>query len=173
MNQKDNLIQLRKEFLAALDVGAHGASRKQGDISSAKKTIEELTCKVGFEFLVDNLPKARKKKNVRAFVFIALLQVVKNYNGRKVGDLIYKCMRRPDDLTTLLQMYFDNGNYALSHQLKHGLKRAVQKFDLKSLKSYNNSVDEMTLVDVILLTRPKPTNEKIEKRITSFLQLHV
>lgn len=80
-----------------------------------------------------------------------------------VAETIQSVVRRPDQLTELLAMYWkqNGGRVPIANQLKKGIAEAFTQFDAYQLAKYarrkNRSV---SLRDVMYLTHPKPKNDE-------------
>ena len=83
----------------------------------------------------------------------------------ELENLLPKIITRADDISEFLLMYFTDADFKEKKQpiakfIQRGLQRAFKKFDEYSLAKYKGVGNKMSLRDVMLLTRPKPSNEE-------------
>jgi len=104
--------------------------------------------------------EARKEFNLRHVPLLLLTGLVAK-GGPGVADAIAETIRRPDEMTELLAIYWRNGRIPISKQLKVGLARAFGKFDEYQLAKYDRE-GPVTLRDVLFLSHAKPADEERE-----------
>lgn len=75
------------------------------------------------------------------------------------ADTIYSIIKRPDQMTDLLALYWRDGKKPLPHQLKKGLAKAYTKFDEYQLAKYNRDTP-IKLRDVLFMCHAKPKDEE-------------
>lgn len=118
-----------------------------------------------FEKVADIAVEARTKMKLRHAPLLLTIALIKSKNtGRKVGDLIYNVVQRPDELGELVAMYWkDQKDAPFTKQMKVGLARAIKKFDEYQLAKWNKD-GAVKLRDVLFLThaRPVKAGEKFE-----------
>jgi 60 kDa SS-A/Ro ribonucleoprotein len=71
-------------------------------------------------------------------------------------------VRRPDDATEILAYYLANFGKPLPNSLKKGLGSALGKFDEYQLAKYRGEGKAISLVDVVNLCHPRPTEKNAE-----------
>lgn len=127
---------------------------------SATDRMKELIKKCSFEEVAEIAITAREKMKLRHVPLFLTRELLRNYNGRKVGDLIARVIQRPDECGELLALYWkDNKAQPLTAQLKIGLARALKKFNEYSLSKWNKDGD-VKLRDVLFLSHAKPDNDE-------------
>jgi 60 kDa SS-A/Ro ribonucleoprotein len=100
---------------------------------------------------------AREKFKLRHAPLFVLRELIRNHNGRKVGDLIERVIQRPDECGELLSLYWkDNADAPLANQLKIGLARALKKFNAYQLAKWDQGSAQVKLRDVLFLTHVRP-----------------
>lgn len=115
-----------------------------------------LIKKVSFDEAAQIAIDAREKMKVRHAPLLVVRELLRNHSGRKVGDLIYQVIQRPDEMAELLALYWkENPNAPLSAQLKIGLARAFGKFNEYQLAKWNKEA-AVRLRDVLFLSHAKP-----------------
>ncbi len=75
-----------------------------------------------------------------------------------VAGLLPQIIKRPDELTEFLAIYWRDGKVPLAASVKRGLATAFRKFDSYSLAKYNRA-DAIKLRDVLFLCHAKPKDE--------------
>ncbi|MDE2103369.1 MAG: TROVE domain-containing protein [Patescibacteria group bacterium] len=124
--------------------------------------IRELIKKVSFEDAAQIALDARTRMKLRHAPLLILREVLRLHSGRKVGDLIFEVIQRPDELGELLALYWQDGqDQPLTAQLKIGLARALKKFDEYQLAKWNKD-GAVKLRDVLFLSHARPENEMRE-----------
>lgn len=122
--------------------------------------IRSLIGKVSFEEAADIAIEAREKMKLRHVPLLIVRELLRNHSGRKVGDLVFNVIQRPDEMGELLALYWkENKNAPLSVQLKMGLARAFKKFNEYQLSKWNKD-GAVKLRDVLFLCHVKPDNEE-------------
>ncbi len=79
-------------------------------------------------------------------------------NKVNVAGLLPQIIKRPDELTEFLAIYWREGKTPLAASVKRGLAAAFRKFDAYSLAKYNRA-DAIKLRDVLFLVHAKPQDE--------------
>ncbi len=76
-----------------------------------------------------------------------------------VASLLERIIRRPDELTEFLALYWKDKRQPLSAQVKKGLARAFIKFNAYNLAKYNRD-GIVKLRDVLFLSHAKPKDQE-------------
>lgn len=79
-------------------------------------------------------------------------------NKVNVAPLLAEIIKRPDELTEFLAIYWKDGKVPLAASVKRGLATAFGKFDAYALGKYNRA-DAIKLRDVLFLCHAKPKDE--------------
>jgi 60 kDa SS-A/Ro ribonucleoprotein len=92
--------------------------------------IMELSAKVDPETLASIINEARNVHGIRHASLLMLLSLIKSA-GEGIGDVVANTMRRADDMTELVALYwkFGNNKHMLPRQLKRGLAKSFNKFN--------------------------------------------
>lgn len=96
---------------------------------------------------------AMKLRHVPLFLARELVR-----NKVNVAALLPQIIRRPDELTEFLALYWQEGKRPLAASVKRGLAAAFRKFDAYALAKYNRA-DAIKLRDVLFLVHAKPQDE--------------
>lgn len=128
----------------------------------ASLRMQELIKKVTFEQAAEIAIDAREKMKLRHVPLFLTRELLRSHSGRKVGDLIYRVIQRPDELGELLSLYWkENAKAPIPSQMKIGLARALKKFNEYQLAKWNKD-GAVKLRDVLFLSHAKPDNEAQE-----------
>lgn len=130
------------------------------DGKSIADRITENATKVDPRQLADLAIEARTKSNLRHAPLVLLTVLAKIGSGTSVlSDTIPKVIRRADELTELLAIYWRDGKRPISAQMKKGLAKAIARFDAYQLAKYNRE-GAIKLRDVLFLVHAKPEGEE-------------
>jgi hypothetical protein len=123
--------------------------------------IERLVPKVSPKLVVELAISARRDLYLRHVpLFLAVCMLKHDTHKGYVGKLLPQIIRRPDELTEVLAIYWRYGKAPLAKQLKIGLAEACHNFNEYQLAKWNRKKAEIKLKDVFRLVHPKPNNEK-------------
>lgn len=116
------------------------------------------------KFVADLAYEARHIHGLRHVPLLLLLNLVSRSkemdNQVSVRKTISAVIRRPDEITELLALYWKDKKKPIASSLRRGLADAFLKFNEYSLQKYNNQGRAIKLRDVMFLVRPKPRNQK-------------
>lgn len=104
--------------------------------------------------------EARNIHGLRHVPLLLLTDLIRR-GGSGVAEAIEKTIRRPDEMTELLAIYWRDGRRPLSKQMKVGLGRAFGKFSEYQLAKYDRD-GPIKLRDVLFLTHAKPRDSEQE-----------
>lgn len=100
--------------------------------------------------------ECREMFNLRRMPLFLARELARHYQGSMVSDTIANVIRRPDEITDFLALYWKDGNdQPLSKQVKLGLAAAFKKFDEYQLAKYDRA-GEIKLRDVLFLVHAEP-----------------
>jgi hypothetical protein len=119
--------------------------------------ILETAAKCDPEYVQELAIEARNVYGLRHAPLMLLLDQIRR-GGPGVADTITKTIRRADEITELLALYWKDGKRPLSKQLKVGLGKALGKFSEYQLAKYDRE-GPIKLRDVLFLAHPKPKDE--------------
>jgi hypothetical protein len=100
--------------------------------------------------------EARHEHGLRHAPLLLLLELVRR-GGKGVAAVIADVIRRPDEITELLALYWQKGRRPLPAQLKKGLAQAFLRFDAYQLAKYDRRAP-VRLRDAMFLVHPRPGN---------------
>ena len=129
----------------------------EGGVSVADR-IRDLVAKVPKEAVAAMAIEAREQMHLRHAPLLLVREMARS-GGKVVGNTIARVIQRPDELTELLAIYWQDGKEPLSAQVKHGLAEAFVKFDAYQLAKYDRP-DAIRLRDVLFLCHAKPRNQE-------------
>jgi len=131
--------------------------RKAGDTMSR---ISELLGKVDPKFAAKAAVYARNEFKMRSITHVLAGELAKHVSGKEWAKNFYRDIaRRPDDMTEIVSYYFSKGNKRLSKSLQKGFAKAFDKFDAYQLAKYRQEGKDVSLVDVVNLVHPVPTDK--------------
>lgn len=138
------------------------------DGQTVAQRIAALVPQVNAEHCRDVAIAAREESKLRHVPLLIAAEMVKHDTHKGlVADLLTRIIKRPDELTEFLAIYWREGKTPLAAQVKKGLARAFCKFDAHRLAKYDRPGD-IRLRDVLFLTHPRPTemwHEQVWKQL--------
>lgn len=130
------------------------------------ENIKNLIPQVDPQKVFDIAIEARTKQKLRHVpLFIAREMSCLNTHKHLVGDLLPKIIKRADEITEFVAIYWKDGKQPLSKQVKKGLAKSFHNFNEYQFAKYNRKTD-VKLRDVMFLVHPKPEqNSELFKKI--------
>lgn len=108
--------------------------------------------------------EARDRMKLRHAPLLIVREMARCPEQKKlVADTLEEIIRRPDELTEFLAIYWRDRKQPLSAQVKKGLAAAFCKFDEYQLGKYNNRPGQIRLRDVLFLCHAKPRNPEQDR----------
>lgn len=121
--------------------------------------ICELVPQVEPETVAQIAVVARTEQRLRHVPLLLARECARRPSHRHVvADLLPRIIRRPDELTEFVALYWHEGRQPLANGVKQGLARAFERFNAYQLAKYNGGKREIKLRDVMFLVHPKPTS---------------
>lgn len=106
---------------------------------------------------------ARNEFGMRSISHVVAGELASRVKGEQWTKSFYdQVVRRPDDITEILSYYLSKNGKPVPNSLKKGLAQAFGKFDAYQLAKYRAEGKDISLVDVVNLVRPKPTEKNAE-----------
>ena len=103
---------------------------------------------------------ARQEFGMRSITHVLAAELAKKLSGESWAKNFYKAIvRRPDDMVETIAYYFGQKNKSLSKSMQKGFSEAFGKFDAYQLAKYKMENKEVTLIDVVNLVHPVPTEK--------------
>lgn len=121
--------------------------------------IMSLCDRVGPEEIASLAVEARTRFNLRHVSLLLLKALIKRGGGQVVSRSICDTVRRADELSELVALYWSDGRKPLSNPMKRGLALAFRKFNAHQLAKYANKPGAVKLRDVLFLCHARPENE--------------
>lgn len=104
--------------------------------------------------------EARNVMHLRHVPLLLARAMAKHETHRHmVAETLYHVIRRADELSEFLAIYWKNGREPIAAQVRKGLARAFRRFDEYQLAKYDRD-GKVKLRDVLRIARPKPLNEE-------------
>lgn len=106
---------------------------------------------------------ARNKDGLRSITHALAAELAPRTSGADWTRRFYdRVVRRPDDATEILAYYLANYGKPIPSRLKRGLGDALGKFDRYQLAKWKGGKGSLSLVDVVNLIHPKPTEKNAQ-----------
>lgn len=104
--------------------------------------------------------ESREKQKLRHIPLFIIVEMAKYPDYRKlIRKVINKVIKRPDQMTDLLALYWKDGRKSLPAQMKLGLSDVCSKFDEYQFAKYDRD-GKVKLRDVFRVVHPKPKNDE-------------
>jgi hypothetical protein len=129
--------------------------------SEIGQRIAELCEQVDVDDLALLAVRARTDLKLRHVPLWLVRQMARLHQGSIVGDTLAAVIRRPDEMTEFLSMYWLDGRQPLSAQVKRGLAMAFGKFNEYQLAKWDRG-DVIKLRDALFLCHAKPKDDEQE-----------
>lgn len=127
------------------------------DGQSIADRITETAAKVDKATVAALASEARKTYGLRHVPLLLLLDLIRR-GGQGVAETVGGTIKRADEITELVAMYWRQGKRPLSAQMKRGLAYAFNEFDAYQFAKYNRD-GPVKFRDVLFLTHPKPKDD--------------
>lgn len=103
---------------------------------------------------------ARNEFGMRSITHLLAASIAKNVSGNSWGREFYnRVVFRPDDMMEILSVY---GVKPLTNAMRKGFKDAFNRFDGYQLAKYRHDGKEVSLIDVVNLVHPVPTDRNVK-----------
>lgn len=144
--------------------------------AQVKNQIRDLIKKCYPEDVAKLALHVRVEQNIRHTPLFMLACLVRRPEARQiVGEYLPKVIQRADEITTFLEMYWENGRVPIAAQVKKGLGKAFDKFGVYAFGKYKeeNAANEgkLSLRDVMHLVHAKPFNPERKEKWTKDYKL--
>ena len=128
------------------------------DGMSIADRIVSLVPNVDPKKVADLAVVARNNFNLRHVPLLLARTLVKNnYN---IKSLLPEIIKRPDELTEFLSLYWKDGKETLANSVMKGLAQSFTKFNEYQLAKYNRTGKSIKLKDVLFLCHAKPKDKE-------------
>jgi hypothetical protein len=125
-------------------------------IKNAAKEVDE-------EFIAKLAIYLRDDANMRSVTHLLAGELASRLSGKEYGARFYKKVSvRPDDMSEILAYYFSKGNKKIANAMKKGFKSKLESMDPYLIDKYKMTKKSISLVDLVNLTHPKPTQTNAE-----------
>lgn len=131
--------------------------------SEIVSNIETLCKEVSIEELVALAIESRECLHLRHVPLFLGLQLARLHKGSIVGDTLARVIRRPDEATEFLSLWWKEGRGStsrLSAQVKRALRLKFAVWDEYRLAKYSCSNSAVKLRDALFLSHAKPKDEE-------------
>lgn len=130
--------------------------RNQGAaIDDVKRLIASISDKT---FPAKAAIYARQEFGMRSISHVVAGEIAGTVHGTEWAKRFFdKVVRRPDDMLEILAYYHKNYGKTEPNALKKGFAQAFSRFDAYQLGKWRRDGQELSLVDLVNLVHPKPT----------------
>lgn len=143
--------------------------------------LKELLSKCDPKFAAQAAVYARTVFGMRSISHVAAAELAKHVSGKDWASAFYKAIvYRPDDMMEIISYYRGNcqplgsqGKLPIPNAIKKGFAEAFDKFDAYRLSKYRGEGKDFSLVDIVNLVHPVPTEKNasaLEKLINGELK---
>lgn len=120
--------------------------------------IEQLVPLVPADTVSEIAITAREKMKLRHVPLLLCSTMAKHKMLR--ASVLEQVIRRPDELSEFLAIYWKAGRCPIAKQAKLGLRKAFTKFSEYQFAKWNNKDREIKLRDVMFMCHPKPKDDE-------------
>lgn len=128
------------------------------DGASIADRIAERAAEVSRETVSALAIEARNVHGLRHVPLILLLDLIKR-GGAGVADVVDQTLRRADEMSELVAIYWKGGRKMLPRQMRLGLAKALNRFGEYALQKYDRGDSKVRLKDVLFMARAKPKDD--------------
>jgi hypothetical protein len=126
------------------------------DGKSAAEQLKQAVAKADPAYVPILAEKARTEFKLRHVPLLLMRELARN-GSMRAADLD-AVIKRPDELSEFLSIYWKDGKTPISNQVKKGLASAFTKFNEYQLAKWDKNSSAISLRDVMFLTHAKPKN---------------
>ena len=145
-----------------------GESTFYEDGESLKNRVLEYMNDITKDQAIAVVKEAKDDNKLRHMPLFLVNNMLKK--GWVTSDLVEHVCSRPDDVTEILAMYWNDktNKHTLPKQLAKGLQKSLNNFDRYQLSKYRASDSAIKLRDAIRIVRPDPHNSKNEDQSLTY-----
>jgi len=162
MGEKAYKLEAKEELIATcLTTFLQGSYyEKESDIVNRIKTTAS---KVDEEFVAKLAIYLRDDANMRSVTHLLAGELAPRLSGKEYASRFYKKISvRPDDMSEILAYYFSKGNKKIASAMKRGFRAKLESMDPYLIDKYKMNKKNISLVDLVNLTHPTPTQTNAE-----------
>lgn len=125
--------------------------------------IKKAASEVDTDFVAKTALYLRNDANMRSVTHLLSGELAPRLSGKEYGTRFFtKVVQRPDDMSEILGYYFSKGNRKIANAIKRGFKAKLESMDPYQIDKYKMAKKEISLVDLVNLTHPVPTQKNAE-----------
>lgn len=129
-------------------------------IADMEKLIDGISDK---KFIAKAAIYARNEFGMRSISHVVAAILADRAKGTEwFKHFMDKVVKRPDDVTEIVSFYHGKYGRMQSHGMRKGISLALRKFDAYTLAKYRGEGNAISLIDVVNLSRPKPSDKNSE-----------
>jgi hypothetical protein len=125
--------------------------------------IKDAANKVDEKFVAQLALYLRKDANMRSVTHLLSGELAPRLSGKEYATRFYtKVSQRPDDMSEILAYYLSKGNRKIANAMKRGFRTKLESMDPYLIDKYKMTRKGISLVDLVNLTHPSPTQANAE-----------
>lgn len=131
-------------------------------LNKLKQLLKDINDK---KFLAKAAIYARNEFGMRSITHVVAGELVKLVKGEPwMKEFFNKVVHRPDDMMEIVAYYLSSEKEPrpIPNSMKKGFSRAFNKFDEYALSKYRGENKDVSLIDIVNLVHPKPTDKNRE-----------
>lgn len=162
MGEKAYKLEAKEELIATCLTTFLQSSYYESEnevVNRVKKAAKE----VDTEFVAKLALYLRNDANMRSVSHLLAGELASRLSGKEFASRFYKkvCIR-PDDMSEILAYYFSKGNKKIANAMKRGFRAKLESMDPYLIDKYKMNTKNISLIDLVNLTHPKPTKANFE-----------
>lgn len=127
-------------------------------VSDELDRLRTVLSKVDPLFAAKAAVYTRNEFAMRSITHVLAAELAKRLSGEIWAKNFYNAIvHRPDDMVETIAYYFSKKNKSLSKAMQKGFSKAFSKFDAYQLAKYKMGNKKVSLIDVVNLVHPTPT----------------
>jgi hypothetical protein len=131
-----------------------------GDLNRLNQLVKDIGDK---KFCAQAAVYARVKFGMRSITHATAAFIADMIKGEEWARRFYdKIVFRPDDMLEIMALYHSINDRLFTHAMRKGFRQAFNRFDGYQLAKYRKEDKAISLIDLVNLAHPKPSNKNSE-----------
>lgn len=127
---------------------------------SHAEIISKLVAELPADIVADCAIEAREVFKLRHIPLLLCRELARN--NKLHYKVLDRCIKRADEMSEFLSIYWKEGKTPLSNQVKKGLAAAFVRFSEYDLAKWDKNSNKISIRDVMFLSHPKPQSPEQE-----------
>ena len=164
-------MDLRSELMTQVLTSFFNEKKFYGDNSEEMTDILKTLIPEDPAFVAKLAIFARNEFNMRSVSHVLLGYLANIPEGKPyVRKTLKRIVHRGDDATEILAFYLNTFGKPIPNSLRRGLRDVFSGFDAYTLGKYKGIGNQVTMKDILCLTRPAPKDEEQSKNWKDLLE---